>query len=53
MLRKLLWSGVLIGALFPHSLLAEQRINQRGSTSATASKNSFAASRVHQSSDYQ
>ena len=52
MLKKLLWGGIIIGALLPHPLLAEQKMIQQGSTSATATgRNSFAASRVHQSAE--
>ena len=52
MLKKLLWGGIIIGILLPSASLAEQKIIQQASTSATATgKNSFAASRVHQSAE--
>ena len=50
MSNKLIWGGIIIGVLLPHAALAEQKINQQGSTSATATgRNNFAASQVYQS----
>ncbi|MEO0927598.1 MAG: hypothetical protein AAFY63_17175 [Cyanobacteria bacterium J06643_13] len=50
MLVKLLSGSILVASLLSQPLLAEQKIRQQGSTSATATgNNSFAASRVHQS----
>lgn len=52
MWQKWLCWGILATSLIPHPLLAEQKVIQQGSTSATAvGRNNFAASRVHQSAN--